>query len=400
MNPYEIAPILRRVLKSTARASDIIFSPGFPPKVILDGTLHPIPIRELTPLSIYQTEMLALSLLHGKPKAMENFTSTGSADLSITIEKTGRFRVNVFRQRGSVAIVMRVIPTLIPTFDGLGLPAPIENIIHHKNGIVLVTGPTGCGKSSTMAAIINLMSQEYAYHIITIEDPIEFLFSRSKSIIHQRELGGDTFSFSSALRTALRQAPQVIMVGEMRDVESMNIALEAAETGHLILSTLHTIDAAKTIERIIGVYPKEQEELIRTRFSQTFRYILSQRLLPRADQKGRVLAMEILRANERTRSYIQKGSGSGGSLEEAMVDGSMDGMQTFDMELLRMFQEGTITKQTALQYATNPNNLGLKMGDFGGASRQPAKKKAAESPSSITESAIRELPVIGLDRNE
>lgn len=307
MNPYDIAPILRRILNALPRTSDIVFSPGYPPKVILDGTLHAIPIRELTPLTIYQTEMLALSLLHGKTKAMETFTQTGSADLSMTLEKTGRFRINIFRQRGSIAIVMRVIPTIIPTFEGLGLPEQIRNLIHLKNGIVLVTGPTGCGKSSTMAAIINLMSQEYAYHIITIEDPIEFLFSRGKSMIHQRELGGDTFSFSSALRTALRQAPQVIMVGEMRDVESMNIAIEAAETGHLILSTLHTIDAAKTIERIIGVYPKEQEELIRTRFSQTFRYILSQRLVPRADGKGRVLAMEVLKSNERTRSYVQKG---------------------------------------------------------------------------------------------
>ncbi|MCB1042281.1 MAG: PilT/PilU family type 4a pilus ATPase [Acidobacteria bacterium] len=399
MNPYDIAPILRRILNALPRTSDIVFSPGYPPKVILDGTLHAIPIRELTPLTIYQTEMLALSLLHGKTKAMETFTQTGSADLSMTLEKTGRFRINIFRQRGSIAIVMRVIPTIIPTFEGLGLPEQIRNLIHLKNGIVLVTGPTGCGKSSTMAAIINLMSQEYAYHIITIEDPIEFLFSRGKSMIHQRELGGDTFSFSSALRTALRQAPQVIMVGEMRDVESMNIAIEAAETGHLILSTLHTIDAAKTIERIIGVYPKEQEELIRTRFSQTFRYILSQRLVPRADGKGRVLAMEVLKSNERTRSYVQKGPGAGGNLEEAMVDGTMDGMQTFDMELIRMFQEGIIDKNTALQFATNPNNLNLKMGDFGGESRRQTTSKTGSS-NLISDSAIRDLPVIGLDHKE
>ncbi len=398
MNPYDIAPILRRILKAMPRASDIIFSPGYPPKVILDGTLHPIPIRELSPMTIYQTEMLALSLLFGKTKAMEAFAETGSADLSMTVEKTGRFRVNVFRQRGSIAIVMRVIPTIVPSFESLGLPNHVREIVHLKNGIVLVTGPTGCGKSSTMAAILSLMSQEYAYHVITIEDPIEFLFSRGKSIIHQREMGGDMFSFSSALRTALRQAPQVIMVGEMRDVESMNIALEAAETGHLIFSTLHTIDAAKTIERIIGVYPKEQEELIRTRFSQTFRYIMSQRLIPRIDQEGRILAMEILRANERTKTYIQKGAGAGGNLQEAMVDGAMDGMQTFDGELIRLYQQGIVSKQIALQYATNPNNLNLKMGEFGGEQRKPVKKTT--DPNLMSESAIREMPIISLDTKD
>lgn len=398
MNPYEIGPILRRITKTMPKASDILFSPGHPPKVISDGQLVTIPIREFSILSPYQTEMLALALLQGKTKAMSQFTSTGSADLSITLEKTGRFRINIFRQRGSIAIVMRVIPTLIPSFESLGLPDVLRNVIHLKNGVVLITGPTGCGKSSTMAALISLMSQEYAYHIITIEDPIEFLFPRNKSMIHQRELGGDTDTFSQALRTALRQAPQVIMVGEMRDTESVEIALEAAETGHLILSTLHTIDASKTIERIIGVFPKDQEAFIRTRFAQTFRYIVSQRLLPRADGKGRTISLEVLKANDRTRSYILKGETAAGTLEDAMEDGSIEGMRTFDSEMLRLFNEGLISKEIALQYANNPNNLALKLGIFG-ATKAPERPSSSSSASSLIDDAtLGQMPIIGLDR--
>ena len=364
MNPYDVAPLIRRITKAAEGASDIIFSPGCAPKMAMDGQLKTVPVRDLNPLSPYQTEMLALHLLSNKKQAFSTFKKTGSADLSYTLEKCGRFRVNIFNQRGSIALVMRIIPTQIPSIETLGLPEVTKKIIHEPNGIVLLTGPTGCGKSSTMAAILDMMSKHYAYHIITIEDPIEFLFRGNSSIIHQRELGYDTPTFPSALRTALRQAPQVIMVGEMRDQESIEIALEAAETGHLILSTLHTIDAAKTIERIIGVFPRAQEDFIRMRFGQMFKYILSQRLLPRAEGRGRVLAMEVLTSNERTRTYIQEGSKKSGSLEDAMKDGTIEGMQTFDMEMLRLIHTRSITVKTALKYATNPNNLRLKIGSL------------------------------------
>jgi len=393
MNPYDIAPLMRRIIKVSQGASDIIFSPGCSPKMVHDGVLKPVPVRDLNPLSTYQTEMMALSLLSDKKQAFEIFKKTGSADLSYTLEKAGRFRVNIFNQRGSIALVMRIIPTQVPSIESLGLPEITKKIIHEPNGIILITGPTGCGKSSSMAAIINMMSQKYAYHIVTIEDPIEFLFAKNTSIIHQRELGNDTPTFPSALKTALRQAPQVIMVGEMRDKESIEIALEAAETGHLILSTLHTIDAAKTIERIIGVFPRAQEDFIRMRFSQMFKYILSQRLLPRADGKGRIMVMEVLSSNERTRSYILEGNRKSGSLEDAMKDGAIDGMQTFDMEILRLYHAGQLTKDIALKYATNPNNMLLKIGTL---KVQP--RTVPGSSREIIDTTLDDLQVLDLDQ--
>jgi len=397
LNPYDLAPILRRIVSMTTRASDIIFSPGFPPKVLADGQLAEVPIKDFRVLTPYQTEMMVLSLLKDKPIALRQFLETGATDTSYALEKVGRFRINIFRQRGSIATVMRVIPTDIPTFESLGLPKILERIIDMKNGVVLFTGPTGCGKSSSLAALIHMMATKYAYHIITIEDPIEFLYPRTRSMIHQRELGLDTDNFANALRTALRQAPQVILVGEMRDRDSMEIALEAAETGHLILSTLHTIDAAKSIERIIGTFPKDMANFIRNRFSQTFRFIVSQKLLPRLDGKGRVLAAEILHSNERTRTYVSKGlEKGGGSLHDAMEDSAHDGMQTFDMDLLRLVDENVISREVAIQNASNPNNLALKMGML--KERGPSRKKKKEKESVDNSQTLDQIPILGLDQ--
>ncbi|MGZ8711405.1 MAG: type IV pilus twitching motility protein PilT, partial [Thermoanaerobaculia bacterium] len=244
----------------------------------------------------------------------------------------------------------------------LHMPKELFNIPKLKNGIVLVTGPTGSGKSTTLAAIINQINQESAYHIITIEDPVEYMHKHIKSTVNQREVGSDTRTFSLALRAALRQAPKVILIGEMRDVETIEIAMEAAETGHLVLSTLHTIDAAKTVDRIIGVFPKDQEPQIRTRLSQSFRYVISQRLLPRIGG-GRIAALEILKSTMRTRDYVVKGESEGRSLVDAMHDGSVDGMQTFDDQIEKLWQHRVITKETALAYATNPVNLALRLTD-------------------------------------
>jgi len=251
---------------------------------------------------------------------------------------------------------------------------------------VLVTGPTGSGKSSTLAAVIDLINQTKAYHIVTIEDPIEFLHAHKKSTIHQRELHSDTPSFSIALRAALRQAPKVILVGEMRDRETIEVALEAAETGHLVLSTLHTIDASKTVDRIIGVFPKNEERVIRTRIAQSFRYIISQRLIPRADLTGRVAAIEILKSTMRTREYIEKGESEGKSLIDAMEQGDQEGMQTFDGVIEKMVRDGILTQAGAMPYATNANNLLLRLGDMD--SSAPAKPT---TPSRESEGSMLDM---------
>jgi twitching motility protein PilT len=261
----------------------------------------------------------------------------------------------------------------------------LAELVELRNGIVLVTGPTGSGKSSTLAAVLDKMNEEKAYHILTIEDPIEFLHRHKKSTIHQRELHTDTPSFALALRAALRQAPKVILVGEMRDRETIEIALEAAETGHLVLSTLHTIDAAKTVERIVGVFPLSDQQGIRTRLSKAFRCIVSQRLLPKKDGKGRIAAVEILKSTMRTREYIEKGESEGKSLLDAMRDGSTEGMQFFDGEIEKLIREGIVDFETGLTYSTNAGNLRLEMADF---SEEQSHRKTSSKASDTTASEI------------
>jgi twitching motility protein PilT len=338
-------------------------------------------------LSPYQTEQIAMRLIAGKRDVADKLVKTGSTDLSYSLAGRTRFRVNVFAQRGTFCVVMRVIPSKIPTIEQLGIPPVLGNIAHERNGIVLVTGPTGSGKSTTLAAIINKMNLEKSMHVITIEDPIEYLHPHHKSTINQREVGMDTQTFALALRAALRQAPKVILVGEMRDVETISIALEASETGHLVLSTLHTIDAAKTIERIVGVFPRSDERQVRTRFSAAFRWVVSQRLVPKIGG-GRIGVCEILRSTSRTREYVLEGERDGKSLHDAMEDGQLDGMQTFDNELYRLIQEGIVDRELALSYATNRTNLQLKLdtqgigGDKAEAKdSKPAAKPAAKAPA-------------------
>ena len=269
----------------------------------------------------------------------------GACDLSYSIPERARFRVNIFRQRGTFAIVMRVIATEIPTLAGAEPPAVARRIAALKNGIVLVTGPTGSGKSSTLAAIINQINETRAEHILTIEDPIEFLHPHKKATVHQRELHSDTPTFALALRAALRQAPKVILVGEMRDRETIEIALTAAETGHLVLSTLHTIDASKTVDRIVGTFEAGDQQTIRTRLAASFRYFISQRLVPQKGG-GRVAVLEILKSTMRTRDYIERGESEGKTLLDAMHDGELDGMQYFDGEIEKLIRTGTITYST------------------------------------------------------
>jgi twitching motility protein PilT len=355
--------VITGMLRSARNVSDLIFSPGRPPQVEVSGQLYAVKVPGLNSLTPADTARIAKDLIGDNKVAAQALSDEGAADLSYSISGVGRFRTNIFRQRGSQAIVMRAISTRVPTFEELGVPDEVRKVAQLKNGIVLVTGPTGSGKSSTLAAVIDLINSTKAEHIITIEDPIEFVHSHKKGTVHQRELHLDTFSFASALRAALRQAPKVILVGEMRDRETIDIALTAAETGHLVLSTLHTIDAAKTVERIIGSFPLSEQEAIRVRVAATFRYFIAQRLMPRKDGSGRIAVHEILKSTLRTKQYIEQGDKEGRSLLDAMRDGDMDGMQHFDGELERMARAGLISFGTAMQYATNPGNLRLSMAD-------------------------------------
>jgi twitching motility protein PilT len=365
------AQLITAMLKSNAHVSDLIFSPGRAPQIEVSGQLVELKYKGLERLSAADTKSIAYDIMGDNEHPLRKLDQDGSADLSYGLPGVGRFRVNIFRQRGSCAIVMRVIPDKIPGFDDLKLPSTLEEIVHIKNGIVLVTGPTGSGKSSTLAAVIDKMNTEKAFHILTIEDPIEFLHRHKKATIHQRELHSDTPTFALALRAALRQAPKVILVGEMRDRETIEIALEAAETGHLVLSTLHTIDASKTVERIVGVFPVADQHSVRTRFGKAFRFIVSQRLLPKKDGKGRIAAIEILKSTLRTRDYVEKGESEGKTLLDAMRDGDTDGMQHFDGELEKLLRAGTIDFDTALAYATNPGNFRLEVADFLEANSKP-----------------------------
>lgn len=363
--PLNFLALLRQMLKTSDKVSDLLFSPGRPPQIELAGKLEGIKFPGLEKLMPAHTASIAKLIIGGHEVANESIEKSGSADLSFSAPGEARFRVNIFKQRGTYAIVMRVIPTNPPNFADFDLPPQLKEIVDIKNGMVLVTGPTGSGKSSTLAAVIDLINETKAYHIVTIEDPIEFLHAHKSSTVHQRELHSDTPNFAVALRAALRQAPKVILVGEMRDRETIEVALEAAETGHLVLSTLHTIDASKTVDRIIGVFPKNEERVIRTRIAQSFRYIISQRLIPRPDGKGRVAAIEILKSTMRTREYIEKGESEGKSLIDAMDQGDQEGMQTFDGVIEKMVRSGVLTQAGAMPYATNANNLLLRLADLG-----------------------------------
>lgn len=358
------ASIVATMLSVSKQVSDLIFSPGRPPLVEISGQLQDVNIAGVGKLNPEATRRLAIDLIGKNELVSGKLDQEGAADLSYSLPGISRFRVNIFRQRGTYAIVMRVIPQNVPDFNSLKLPVQLGEIADLRNGIVLVTGPTGSGKSSTLAAIINKINEEKSYHILTIEDPIEFLHAHKKSTIHQRELHSDTPSFALALRAALRQAPKVILVGEMRDKETIEIALEAAETGHLVFSTLHTIDASKTIERIIGVFPLSDRQSIRTRISKAFRFIISQRLILRKDGAGRVAIIEILKSTMRTREYVEKGESDGKSLVDAMRDGTTEGMQHFDGELNRMIRAGILDLETGLGYATNSGNLRLELSDL------------------------------------
>ena len=355
--------LIATMLDSGPGISDLVFSPGRPPQVERQGQLTAVAVPQLPLLKPADTSRIAADLIRGNDTAVLALKEQGACDLSYSVPERARFRVNVFRQRGTYAIVMRVISPRIPTLAELKLPPIIAETATLKHGIVLVTGPTGSGKSSTLAAIIDLINETRADHILTIEDPVEFLHLHKKGTVHQRELHSDTPTFAAALRAALRQAPKVILVGEMRDRETIEIALTAAETGHLVFSTLHTIDASKTVDRIVGSFDAGDQQAVRTRLASSFRFIISQRLVP-TKAGGRTGVLEILKSTLRTREYLERGEGDGRTLLDAMRDSQLDGMQHFDGELERLLRAGIISRSTALLYASNQGNLQVQIADI------------------------------------
>jgi twitching motility protein PilT len=353
--------LLAAMLRAAEKISDLIFSPGRPPQVQVYGQLIAVQVPGLANLTADDTRHIAADLIGDNKQAVATLREHGSCDISYGLSGVARFRVNIFIQRGSCAVVMRVISTLIPDLASLGLPAHLADVSKLRDGIVLVTGPAGSGKSSTLAVLLDCINREKCYHIITIEDPIEFLHNHKCSTIHQRELHSDTPSFAHALRSALRQAPKVILVGEMRDRETIEIVLEAAETGHLVLSSLNTMDAPKTVERVVSSFLPDEQQKIRERFAKTFRYIVCQRLLPKTDRSGRVPVAEILKTNPRTRECIEKGERDGKTLLDAMKAASTEGMQHFDGEIAELVRDRIVDLETGLSYASNPTILGQEL---------------------------------------
>jgi twitching motility protein PilT len=354
--------LLTAMLRAAGQVSDLIFSPGRPPQVGVHGQLIPVQAPGMRLLSSDDTRRVASDLIGNNQQAIVMLREQGSCDVSYGLAGMARFRVNVFIQRGSCAVVMRVIPTEVPTIAMLGLPAQLDAVENIRDGIVLVTGPRGSGKSSTLAALLDLINQRQTCHIITIEDPIEFLHNHKSATVHQRELHSDTPSFAQALRAALRQAPQVILVGEIRDRETTEMLLEAAETGHLVLSSLNTVDAAKTVERLVSAFAFGEQAAVRGRLAKTLRYVVSQRLIPRTDRSGRLAVVEILNSNPRVRDCVEHGDGSSPSLLQIMKAGGADGMQHFDGEIEKLVRAGVIDEDAALTYATDRQSLQLALG--------------------------------------
>ncbi len=344
------------MLRATDKVSDLIFSPGRPPQVEVYGRLIPVQGPGLRVLSADDTRRIAADLIGSNKQAINILREQGSCDISFGLPGLARFRVNIFIQRGSCAVVMRVIPTAIPGFPALGLPTQLDEIAELRDGIVLVTGARGAGKSSTLAALLDSINEKQTSHIITIEDPIEFLHNHKQATVHQRELHSDTPSFALALRAALRQAPKVILVGELRDRDTMEMVLEAAETGHLVLSSLNAPNAVKTVDRIVTAFAASEQSAVRSRLAKTLRYVISQRLIARKDE-GRVAIVEVFKNTPFTATYLECEDPTGGTLLEALKNGAAEGMQHFDAEIEKLVRAGIVDVETALNSATDPQQL-------------------------------------------
>ena len=339
---------LESILKfaNDMKASDVHITVGVPPKVRANGRLVAMDFPVLTP---EDTKAIAVDIMN--PQQLGIFEERGEYDMSLTIPEFGRYRVNVYKQRGSVALALRLVGMRIPNPEDLGIPQSVVDLYERKRGLILVTGPTGSGKSTTLAALINKINEERDAHIITLEDPIEYMHKHKKSIVNQREIGMDSHDYANALRAALREDPDVILVGEMRDLETISIAVRAAETGHLVLSTLHTIGAASTVDRVIDVFPPHQQQQIRVQLATVLEAIISQQLIPTMDGMGRVAAFEVLHATYSVRNLIRENKSF--QLTSVMQTGKGVGMKTMDDALLDLYMEGYIDKNSCIQYAQN-----------------------------------------------
>jgi twitching motility protein PilT len=353
MTKAELDYILGTMLDSQRIVSDLNLTVDKPLQVESVGELVPVtiepPIERLTP---FQTETIALNMLNRNRRLTEDLIKTGSCDSSYSLGQKARFRVNIFTQRGHYSIILRKLSTDIPSVDQLNLPPVFHTIAKEKTGLVLVTGATGSGKSTTLAALLNELNESKAIHVVTLEDPVEFVHPQKKATFNQRELGNDFSTFAAGLRASLRQAPKVILVGEMRDRETVEIGMSAAETGHLVLTTLHTINAGQTVNRIVGMFDQSDEQQIRIRLAETVRWIVSQRLLPKVGG-GRIAALEIMGNSLRTKEAIEHGEGEGKTFYEIIEAAAAFGWKTFDMAVLELFEQGMITEETAILYCTN-----------------------------------------------
>jgi len=352
MRRPELDYILSTMLDSQPEVSDLLFTVDKPLQVEAFGELRPVacdpPIEKLTP---FQTEMVALNLIGDNQWHIGDLLRRGSCDIAYTLTDKARFRINGFSQRGNCSIVLRKLNTVIPTLEWLNFPEIIKEIPKEKTGLVLVTGATGSGKSTTLAAVLNQVNNTKAVHIVTLEDPVEFVHSHNKATFNQRELGTDFDTFANGLRAALRQAPKVVLVGEMRDRETVKIALSAAETGHLVLSTLHTIDAGQTINRILGMFEPEEQEQVRIRLADCLRWVVSQRLVPRIGG-GRHALLEIMGTNLRVQETVRVGEAEGKTFYEIVEASQPFGWRTFDLSAMEAYEQGKVTEEVALLHCT------------------------------------------------
>ena len=383
MRRNELDFILSKMLESQQEVSDLNFTVDKPLQVESFGELVPVPIDPpLDRLTPFQTEMIALNLIGGNRRLTEDLLRTGSCDSSYTLSSKARFRVNIFSQRGNYSVVLRKLNTQIPTLEDLSMPEIFHQVSKEKTGLILVTGATGSGKTTTLATLLDEINENKSIHIITLEDPVEYVHPQKKATFNQRELGIDFNNFASGLRAALRQAPKVILVGEMRDRETVEIGLTAAETGHLVLATLHTIDAGQTVNRIVGMFETEEQEQVRVRLADTLRWVVSQRLAPKIGG-GRAALLEIMGSNLRTKESIQLGESEGKTFYEIIEASYTFGWRTFDHAALEAYEQGLVSEETALLYCTKRSVVSRGVDNV--------KKKRGESTSDVSNLRMRTI---------